>query len=88
MELKSIATWLAVAAVAAVAAGISYFTKLGNPLYVGLGMILAGVVIAHFLKGKNVGLLSAVPKGLIVAGGIVLAQKYVVPYFNKVTGAA
>lgn len=69
--------WVAAGLVAAVVASMAIFTKWGkgNALWIGLLMILAGVIVLLFFKGVP----SAFPAGFIVAGGVVLANTYLVP---------
>ncbi len=85
-EVKSIIKWLVVAAVAAVVSTLAFFSKFGTPLMRGLVMFGVGLALTYFLRGKDAGMLRWVAGGIMVAGGIVLANEYLVPSFKKVTG--
>lgn len=84
MEMPSWVKWVAAGLVAAVVTTLAFFNKFGTPLIRGVIMIALGVAVLYFARGK-LGLFSAVPYGLIVAGAIVLSNEYVVPSFRKVT---
>lgn len=87
VEINTIVKWLVVAAVAAVASTLTFFSKFGTPLIRGLVMVGIGLALTYFLRGKDVAMLKYVAGGLMVAGGIVLANEYLVPSFKKVTSA-
>jgi len=85
VETGTIVKYLVIAAVAAVASTLTFFSKFGTPLTRGLVMIGIGVALLYFFRNKDAGVLKYVSAGLMVAGGLVLANEYVVPAFKKVS---
>lgn len=82
MEMPSWVKWVAAGLVAAIVSTLAFFNKFGTPLMRGVVMIALGVAVLYFARGK-LGLFSAVPYGLVVAGAMVLSNEYIVPTFKK-----
>ncbi len=75
----TILKWIGAGAVAAIVSTVGFLTNFADPLVEGLVMIAVGVVILAFIDTKKLGMAVVFPAGLIVAGSVTLANKFVVP---------
>lgn len=69
---------IAAAGVAAVVAAMGVLTRFGTPLIQAVVAIVAGVLSFKFFKG-----MAFIGTGLIMAGGLILANTYLVPIINR-----
>lgn len=76
---NTVVKWVIAGAVAAATVAMSSMLNLGNDLVTALVLIAIGVAIFIFLGPKKLGAASSIPAGFVVAGGIMLSNKYIVP---------
>ena len=79
----SVLKWVAAGAVAAIVATVGFFDKFGDPLIQGLIMIIIGVVILMLVDTKKLGVFVGIPAGFIIAGAVVLSNKFIVPLLKE-----
>jgi len=76
---QTVIKWVAAGAVAALVVTVGFFTNLGTPLVQGLVFLAIGIGILMFIGPKQLGIATAIPAGIIIAGGIILTNEFVVP---------